>query len=85
MQKILLAVVLLLAASSGHADTLPDAMMGNWVLDGDMSEGLVRSTDQYDYYVEKDGYMIAGDVGCKIQNVEKQAENLYTVQAYCIK
>ena len=46
--------LLLLTAPANAADTLPDTMMGDWVLDGREEEGLVRANpdDAWDYQIE---------------------------------
>ena len=72
---VLAGILLLLAAPACAADSLPDAMMGDWGM-GDET-GLSG-----DFHVDKDWYAGVDD-RCEILKVEKQAENLYTVQARC--
>jgi hypothetical protein len=56
-------------------------MLGDWGI-GD-EEGLIRAKEgEGDFHVDKNWYSGVDDE-CKILKVQKQAENLYTVQASC--
>ena len=82
MKKLLLAGVMLAFAFPAYAaDTLPDAMLGNWTM-GD-EEGVMDRADKDsgDFFVEKDTYY-AVDTICAIKHVEKLG-NSYIVQAIC--
>jgi hypothetical protein len=83
MNKIVLTgVVILLAAPAYAAEVLPDAMMGDWGMDGEGGEGLARSAEGGDFHLERD--TVSGvDSECKILKVEKLADNKYTVQTNC--
>jgi len=76
---VLVGILLLLAAPAHAADILPDAMMGSWGMGGQMERA---GPDSGDFHVDKDWYAGVDD-RCEILKVEKQAENLYTVQARC--
>ena len=82
MKKLLLAGILLLLAAPVYADELPDTMMGWWDFDGENGETLIRSDGDGEFHVSKDSYLGVDDI-CRILKVEKQTENLYTVQASC--
>ena len=67
---VLAGILLLLAAPA----------IGAWVMKQD--KWSVLAPDSGDFHVDKDWYAGVDD-RCEILKVEKQAENLYTVQARC--
>lgn len=93
MKKLLLvgiATLIVSSASAAQPQTLPDAMTGRWcatlsvehppfVRGCDDGERLTVRLDGYEQQDGEDG----PHAYCKILKVEKQAENLYTVQASC--
>jgi hypothetical protein len=82
MRVAVLAGILLLLAAPAYADELPDAMMGDWGMGDETGQMERAGPDSGDFHVDKDWYAGVDD-RCEILKVEKQAENLYTVQARC--
>lgn len=81
-KKLLLTGMLLALSAPAFAVEMPEAMRGDWAPKTGDDEALYR-VEQGDFVIDKDKYY-GVDTECTVLNVEKQAENLYTVQAKCV-